>query len=179
MNLGLSIFGIASVFSGMLIQVKYHMGNHGNISMNSNVFGINYPDWSAIHKISIVILTVLMIYHVYHHWSWYKVVITKRLVTKNQQVLILSVLFVLVAITGLTPWFIDLVKGDEIARKVFIEIHDKLAIILSVYIFLHFIKRLKWFVTTFNKMTNKHKARYSACGFQRFSRVCGSQKRSV
>lgn len=155
-NFGLFIFGIASVFSGMLIQVKYHMGNHSNVSMNGNVFGINYQGWSTIHKISIVVLTVLMIHHIYHHWKWYKVVFTKRLVTKNQQVLILSLLFVLVAITGLIPWLTDLLKGNEIHRKIFIEIHDKFAIILSVYIFLHLIKRLKWFVTTFNKITNKH-----------------------
>jgi hypothetical protein len=155
-NLVLSIFGITTVFSGILIQVKYHMGNHGNIAINDYAFGINYHGWSAIHKISIVALSLLMIYHVYHHRKWYKVVITKKLITKNQQVLILSLLFVLVAITGLIPWFIDLLKGDEILRKVFIEIHDKLAIILSVYLILHIIRRLKWFLTTFGKMINKH-----------------------
>lgn len=76
-------------------QVKYHMGNHGNIAINDNIFEIDYHSWSLIHKISIVVLTVLMFYHVYYHWKWYKAVITKRLVTKNQQVLILSLLFVL------------------------------------------------------------------------------------
>lgn len=155
-NIGLIIFGFATVFSGMLIQVQYHMGNHGNIAVKDYVFGINYQGWSAIHKFSIVVLAVLMIHHIYQHWNWYKVVITKKRITKNRQVLILSLLFVLVALTGLTPWFIDLLKGDEIKRKIFIEIHDKLAIILSVYLVLHIIKRLKWFFTAFDKMTNKH-----------------------
>ena len=149
------------MFSGMLIQVKYHMGNHGNIAINDYVFGINYQSWSAFHKVSIVILSLLMIFHVYHHWKWYKGVILKKLITKNQQVLILSSLFVLVAITGLTPWFIDLLKGDEVLRKLFIEIHDKLAIILSVYLILHIIKRLRWFFTTFEKMTNKHSTQHA------------------
>jgi len=144
-NLGLFVFGIATMFSGMIIQVKYHMGNHGNIAINEYVFGVNYQGWSTIHKIMIVALSLLMIYHVNQHWKWYKVVITKKLFAKNQQVLILSSLFVLVAITGLTPWFIDLQEGDEIARKVFIEIHDKLAIILSIYLVLHIIKRMKCF----------------------------------
>ncbi len=159
-NIGLTIFGIATIFSGMLIQVKYHMGNHGDIDLNDYVLRINYQSWSAIHKVLIVILSLLMIYHVYHHWKWYKVVISKKLITKNQQVLVLSLLFVLVAITGLTPWFIDLLKGDETLRKVFIEIHDKLTIILSVYLILHIIKRLKWFFTTFEKMTNKHSTQH-------------------
>jgi hypothetical protein len=128
------------------------MGNHGNIALNENVFGLNYQNWSLTHKISIVALTLLMIYHIYRHWKWYKVVITKKLIAKNQQVLILSLLFVFVAISGLIPWFIDLMNGDEIVRKLFIEIHDKLTIILTIYLILHIIKRLRWFVKTVEKM---------------------------
>ncbi len=153
-NLGLFIFGIASAFSGILIQVKFHMGNHGNIAINDFVFGMNYHGFTVIHKISIVALSLLMICHVYLHWKWYKVVITKRLFAKNQQVLIFSLLFILVAMTGLTPWLIDLLKGDEIQRKVIIEIHDKIAIIFSIYLVLHIIKRLKWYYTTFEKIKN-------------------------
>lgn len=153
-NLGLFVFGIGSAFSGMLIQVKYHMGNHGNIAINDSVFGINYHGWTVVHKISIVLLSLFMIYHVYQHWKWYKVVVTKRLFAKNQQVLIFSFLFVVVAVTGLTPWFIDLLKGDEIQRKAFIEIHDKIAIILTIYLILHIIKRMKWFLTTYEKIKN-------------------------
>ncbi len=160
-NLGLFVFGIASAFSGMLIQVKYHMGNHGNIAINDSVFGINYHGWSVVHKISIVVLSLLMIYHIYQHWKWYKIIITKRLFAKNQQVLIFSLLFVLVAITGLTPWFIDLLKGDEMQRKTFIEIHDKLAIILTIYLILHIIRRMKWFFTTFDKIKNKHSTQHA------------------
>ncbi len=151
-NLGLFIFGIATILSGMLIQLKYHIGNHGNIAINVNLFGINYQGWSTIHKITIVVLLALMIYHIYQHWKWYNAVITKKLITKKQQVLILSVLFLLVAITGLTPWFIDLLEGDKMPRKVFIEIHDKFAIVFSIYLILHIFKRLKWYFTSFKKV---------------------------
>lgn len=160
-NLGLFIFGIITAFSGMLIQIKYHMGNHGNIAINDFVLGLNYHDWSVVHKISIVLLSLFAIYHIYQHRKWYKVVISKRLFAKNQQVLIFSLLFVLLAITGLTPWFIDLLKGDEMQRKVFIEIHDKLAIILVVYLMLHIIRRMKWFFTTFDKLKNKHSTQHT------------------
>lgn len=159
-NLGLFVFGIASAFSGMLVQVMYHIGNHGNIVTNDFVFGINYHGWSIAHKYSIIVFSLLMIYHVWQHWKWYKVVVTKRLFAKNQQVLIFSLLFVVVAITGLTPWFIDLLKGDEMHRKAFIEIHDKFAIILTIYLIIHIIKRMKWFFTTFKKIKNKHSTQY-------------------
>lgn len=151
-NLGLFISGLATIFSGMSIQIKYHIGNHGNIAINDNLFGINYQGWSTIHKIAIVILFVLMIYHIYHHWKWYKAMITKKLITKNLQVFTLSLLFVLVAITGLIPWSIDLQKGDEMLRKVFIEVHDKFAIIFSIYLILHIFKRLKWFINSLERI---------------------------
>lgn len=144
MNLVLLISGIATVFSGLLIQVTYHIGNQGNILINDTAFGMNYNSWSAFHKISIVVFSARMIYHIWQHWKWYKVVIKKRLIAKNRQVLILSVLFILVAISGFIPWFIASTNGDEMLRKAFIEIHDKLAIILSVFLILHIIKRLKW-----------------------------------
>ncbi len=157
-NLGVLISGLLTVFSGLLIQVEFHMGNPGNNTINYYVFGISYYGWSDIHRISISILSLFMIFHISLHWKWYKVVIKKRLAGKNLQLLTLSFVFILVAITGLIPWIIYLLKGDVIIRKTFIEIHDKLAIILSVYLILHIIKREKWFLTTFKKMINKHSA---------------------
>lgn len=151
-NSGLLVFGIATVFSGMLIQVNYHIGNHGIIAINGFVFGINYYGWSAIHKISIVALSLLMICHFYLHRKWYKIVITKKLVLKNQQVLVLSFLFIAVAITGFTPWFMDLLNGDGIRRKIFIEIHDKLTLVLLIYLVLHIIKRFRWFLLSLRKL---------------------------
>jgi hypothetical protein len=147
-NAGLFIAGLLTVFSGLLIQVEYHMGNRGDIAVNDLVFGLDYNGWSDIHKISIVALSVLMIFHFTRHWKWYRVVIRKRLFAKNRQVLTLSVVFVLVALTGFIPWLADLMTGDEMLRKTFIEIHDKLAILLSVYMVLHVGKRLSaknWF----------------------------------
>lgn len=160
-NLGLFIGGFASAFSGILIQVVYHIGNHGNIAINDSVFNINYYGWTVVHKISIVVLSLLMIHHIYQHRRWYKTVIVKKLFKKNQQVLIFSLLFVLVAITGLTPWFIDLLNGDEMQRKVFIEIHDKMALILTIYFILHILKRFKWYFTTFEKIKNKNRSEHS------------------
>jgi hypothetical protein len=150
-NLGLLISGLTSVFSGLLIQVEYHMGNHGNIAINDYVFGISYYGWSNIHKISIIILSLLMIFHISLNRKWYKVVIKKRLIAKNIQAMTLSVVFIFVAITGFIPWFIDLMNGEVMLRKAFIEIHDKLAIILSIYLIIHIIKRLKWFLLPFRK----------------------------
>jgi len=165
----LLVVGLAMMFSGLVLQIGFHMGEHQvdapivqpqsiqyeqlrAIDITKIVCGFYYPDWSAIHKVVIVLFSLLMIYHTYVHWKWYKGVITKHLVGRNRQVFILSVLFLLVAVTGLIPWVIDLTGGSETLRMHFIEIHDKITLILIVFLILHIIKRLKWFSSAFGKL---------------------------
>jgi len=148
-NLGLLFLGFLTVFSGLLIQFQYHIGNH---SRENYSLGLDYSSWSDIHKISIIILSIFVIFHISLHWKWYKTVIGKGLLNKNKQVITLTIIFVVVAITGLVPWIIDLMEGNELSRKGFIEFHDKIAIILSIYFILHVVKRLKWFIATFEKI---------------------------
>lgn len=168
----LLISGWVVVFSGLVLQIGFHMGGpyeqqiesrgiHSQsiqyeqfreIDTNKIVCGFNYSVWSTIHKSIIVLFLLLIIYHIYVHWKWYKGVITKHLIGKNRQVVILSVLFLLVAITGLIPWFFDLSGNISIFRIFFIEVHDKLTLILIVFLFLHIIKRYKWFFTRYIKL---------------------------
>ena len=165
----LLISGLAMMFSGLVLQIGFHMGGHQEdtpfvqlqtipyeqlraIDVTKIICGFNYPDWSAIHKTVIVLFSLFMIYHTYVHWKWYKGVITKHLIGKNRQVIILSALFLLVAITGFVPWLIDLSGGPGTLRMHFIEIHDKVTLILIVLLILHIIKRLKWYSFTFKKM---------------------------
>jgi len=145
-NLGLLLTGFLSAFSGFLLQIQYHLGNHQIVG------GLSYLSWSNIHKLSIVTLSVLMVFHVNLHWKWFRTVIKKRLFAKNKQVLTLSVIFVLVAITGILPWLIGWHPASKSTRETFIEIHDKIAILLTIYLLLHVIKRLKWFSTSLKKL---------------------------
>ncbi len=168
----LLIFGMMTIFSGLALQLGFHMGGeegrHGGghglrsqsityeqvreIDPNKIVLGFNYSDWSTIHRISIVTLTLFMIYHIYSHWKWYKGIISKHLIGKNVQVVTLSALFLLTAVTGLVPWFIDLSGSTSILRLIFIEIHDKLTFILIIYLVLHVVKRNGWYQTTYSKL---------------------------
>ena len=152
-NLALILIGSVVVFSGFLIQLSYHIGHHGVIDINKMVYNISYSDWTTIHKISIILMSVLVACHINQHWKWYKTVVTKSLTAKNKQVITLSVLFFIVALTGYLSWFIDLAGNDPIARKIFLEIHDKIAIVFFIFLFLHVAKRLKWFA---NKLVLKH-----------------------
>jgi hypothetical protein len=151
-NLGLLFIGSAMVISGVLIQFKYHMGHHGEIDTGFLVLGISYFGWSYIHKASIIALSILMILHVTLDWKWYVTVAKKRMLARNKQVITLIVIFGIVAFTGYIPWFIKLAGGSEVTREFLIEIHDKMALVLCVYLFMHVVKRFRWFVFTFNKL---------------------------
>jgi hypothetical protein len=152
-NFGLLLFGSAMVFSGLLIQIIYHLGHHGGIDTNQLVLGLNYFNWSDHHKISIVLVSIGMIFHIIWHWKWYKAVIRKKkLVVKNQQAIILTIIFILVAFTGYISWFIKLSGGSDLNRKFFMEIHDKIVWVLFLYLIFHITKRFKWFFTAFEKV---------------------------
>jgi hypothetical protein len=152
-NLGLLMFGSAMVFSGLLIQLGYHHGHHGKIDINHLLLGLNYGNWSDLHKIAIVLVSMGMVFHIILHWKWYKtVVLKKKLSVKNQQAVILTIIFILVAITGYIPWFIKLSGGPDLSRKFFIEIHDKITWVLFFYLIFHVTKRFKWYVTTYKKV---------------------------
>jgi NAD-dependent dihydropyrimidine dehydrogenase PreA subunit len=162
----LLISGLLMILSGLVLQMGFHFGAPDvhqagvhevqaqsvhyeqirGIDTSKIVCGLTYPGWSAIHKFAIVCLSSLMMYHIYAHWKWYKGVIAKRLIRKSIQVIILSVLFLLVAITGYIPWFVDLSGSTSILRMLFIEIHDKIALVLIIFLIVHIIQRSKWMV---------------------------------
>jgi len=155
-NIGLLFFAIAMSLSGFVIQLKYHMGHNSGLESNNSVPGIGYYNWTNIHKTSIIIISILMTYHFFMHWKWYKTLLIKKLASRNKLQMILSIVFILVAITGYIPWIINLSGGSDITRKSFIEIHDKIAILLFVLLTLHLATRLKWYITTLYKLKNKH-----------------------
>jgi magnesium-transporting ATPase (P-type) len=141
---GLLISALVMAFSGLLIQVKYHMGNNGNHQGVS--YGPGYIELSFVHKIVVLFFSFFTILHIVSHWKWYKTVIKKQLIAKNIQVITLSLLFVITALTGVFPWLFYIFSGDEFIRKAIIEIHDKIALILFIFLILHVTKRYRSFI---------------------------------
>jgi hypothetical protein len=143
-NIVLLISGVIAAVSGLTMQVGFHMhgGHEGGLN---TVMGFAFHEWSLIHKVSIVIMTLTIIYHFIIHWKWYKGVLSKHLIRKNRVSVYITIVFVLVAITGLVPWFIDLSGGSHHARMGFIEIHDKFTLLLVVLMAIHIVKKFKWY----------------------------------
>lgn len=150
-NLGLLISGLAMSISGFTVQFKYHMGHNTEIISNNSGFGMGYNNWTNIHKISIIIFSTLMTYHFITHWKWYKMIIVKKLASRNRLQIILTIVFILVAITGYVPWIVNISGGSDIARKFFIEIHDKITILLFALLSIHLSKKLRWYITVLER----------------------------
>lgn len=161
--------GLIMIVSGMIMQIGFHMGSHPGhghqaqghsiayedmrvIDHNKIVGGFNYSDWSAIHKIVVIVFFLLITWHLYIHWKWIMGLIRKHLMGKNSQLIILSALFLLVALTGFIPWGIDLWGGSGESRMFYIEIHDKLTLLFMLFLLLHIIKRARWYTTTYERL---------------------------
>jgi len=155
-NILLLASSIATAFSGLTIMVHYHMGNHGDIITTDTLWGIDYGGWSAIHKAATIALSLIMAYHILLHWKWYKNVLIKKLIKKNRQVLLLTVIFIVTSATGLIPWLLLSCDEMNITRRGILEIHDKLGIILIVFLVLHLSKRFNWFTGTYSKLKENH-----------------------
>jgi 2-oxoglutarate ferredoxin oxidoreductase subunit delta len=152
-NITLFITAVISALSGLLIQFYYHMGNHMHTALNQTS-ELEYLNLTTIHKIGIVIFTISTAIHFSLHWKWYKNVLMNRKISKNIQVLTFSVIFLALAFTGLIPWIIDIANGNQDTRRMLIEIHDKVSFIFIIYFILHFAKRIKWYLNTYESIKN-------------------------
>ena len=155
-NILLLISSITTAFSGLTIMIHYHMGHQGDISTTDLFWGIYYGGWSTIHKTATIALSLIMAYHILLHLKWYKNVLLKKLLTKNRQVILLSVIFIVTALTGFIPWLLQSGDVSDIPQRGLIEIHDKMGIVFIVFLVLHVSKRFNWFTNTYAKLKGNH-----------------------
>lgn len=140
-NFALVIISLLTIYSGFVMQAAYHAGGKPHEVVSA---GFNYFQWSTIHKIIIVVFSILIIFHTVLHLKWYRGLFTKPLPHAKRQTVILSVIFFIVAATGYFAWVVS--SSNQHLRKIFIELHDKLVIILIIYLIIHIVKRFRWFV---------------------------------
>lgn len=148
-HINLIISGAATIITGFILQFGYHIGTprhrgSGYFSSMSekNVLGLNYGEWGTAHKAAILFFLAFCIQHIIKHFKFYKTVMRKRLYSKNKLITWVTITFVITALTGIIPWIIDGASGSYFLRKVFIETHDKVAIVFSLTMIMHIIKRV-------------------------------------
>ncbi|MGL5683813.1 MAG: hypothetical protein ACRDDZ_12290 [Marinifilaceae bacterium] len=140
-NYELVILGLIVVLSGMIMQLGYHIGNPGVVVRETKtILGLFYSNWQLMHKVAISFFFALCTYHIWSHRNWYVAIISKRLYRRNIQLVLFSVIFIFSVVTGFLPWIID---GHDGVRITLIEIHDKISVVLIVFMVLHVGKRIK------------------------------------
>ncbi len=145
LNYGLLVCGAAACLTGVMMQIGYHIGVADRAAVvHKQVWGLNYAQWQASHEITATLFFVLSLIHIYKHRKWYKGVIERRVFKRNRELLLFSVLFCLSAILGFLPWLISC-KDEQLLRHTLIEIHDKISIVLLIFIVLHIVKRWRCF----------------------------------
>ncbi|HEY5959910.1 MAG TPA: DUF4405 domain-containing protein [Polyangiaceae bacterium] len=133
LNLALLLTGLASAGSGLTMQVKYHIGHHGYVDATNG----GYAMWSQFHKLASMTLLALVAWHLIVNWKWLHVTWNKGLFHKHRQLVAMSLIFVAAVITGLGAWAIGWSGLGFWREKIVVEIHDKLTIFLTGFLFLH------------------------------------------
>ena len=125
------------------MQIGYHM--HHATTKGRLVLGLGYCDWSTLHKLSVILAMLFAAVHIGLHERWYESLLRHRRFGGRKTTIALSVLFLVTALTGFLPWGIRAAGGGEALRRGFIEVHDKLALVLMVLLAIHVSKRIRWF----------------------------------
>lgn len=81
---------VLSVFSG----IGLHIAGYGNRHEL-------WHNWAVFHVLSSLLFLITVIFHITTHWGWYKGVIKNGLGKKSKITVVLSVVFLLVSVTGI------------------------------------------------------------------------------
>jgi hypothetical protein len=137
-NVSLLVAGTASLVSGFLIQVSYHM-RHG-VSAGRTVWGWDYPTWALFHQIFSAALLAFAPWHLYLNRKQL-LAILKRTGGWRRQGPILFATFAAAVTAALLAWAAAVGFDQPLAERALVEIHDKVVIPMSVLLALHVWQR--------------------------------------
>lgn len=117
----------ASAITGIGLHVAGHGTNHEV-----------WHNWAVAHTILSFVWLVSGAFHIKRHWSWYKAVISKGIGKRSRTTLVLSMVFIVVVITGIV--LIACVDGANSAVGMW---HYRLGVLLILLSVVHLVKRTK------------------------------------
>ena len=123
-NWALLLSFILSASSGIRLHFLGHGMGHGTGHL-----------WHSFHLWTSIMLLVLMIIHIKIHWSWYKHWFRKGLGSKSRTTALLSITFLLLALTGI------ILLGGVCRRSIMGIWHFHLGWLMIVLAVVHIFKR--------------------------------------
>jgi hypothetical protein len=156
------ILFVALAWTGMLIQIVYHMEEH---SSDFLALGLNRSGWLVLHKLFSILSSLGIGLHVILHLDWFKAVTKKRLFLKRsfkkKTSFYLLLVYSISGVFGFVSWvFNNRVMGyHPTLQHTLVEIHDKISLVLIILFCVHLIRSFRWLLNTTqdvifsNKMT--------------------------
>lgn len=127
---------------GTFITTNIYEGRKGAIDNGAKVEDVVFS-WSELHCIISIVFIAAIIIHIWQHWSFYKVLVTKNLYLKNKLTTLTTVLFIgtvisiLLYLTGFTYFTLYF--------------HHITASIFVLIALIHFLARFKQMIRLFKK----------------------------
>ena len=97
-----------------------------------------WEQWAAAHVVATVLFIILGIYHVWHHWAWYKSLFSKGLGKKSRVTLLLTIAFLFLVVTGIV--LIVAIDGPNSTTG---HLHYLFGLLLTILSLWHIAKRWK------------------------------------
>jgi len=139
-----------SAFIGLLIQANYHLGHKADDFL---VYGFDRGFWNNAHIIVTGVFVIGFVYHTILNFQAIKAMFKfrKKPLPKCYGISrILVLVMVISALSGILSFIFNIV-GQYHIRLHFLEIHDKLGILLALIFIIHFIQHFKWMVKAIRK----------------------------
>ena len=116
---------VVSAVSGIGLHIAGHGSNHEV-----------WHNWAVVHVLSSLLWLISVACHIKRHGRWYKTIATKGIGKKSRITLFLSVVFLIVAVTGVV--MIVCVDGANSTIGLW---HYKLGLLLIVLSLIHVVRR--------------------------------------
>lgn len=117
---------ILSLYTGVKLHLESH---HGLVTEH-------FQQWIGAHILVTLLFLILILLHVWSHWGWYRA-LKDGCKGKKKIVLLLSLIFLLVTLTGICLFFFH---ASQIHLGL---LHYRFGIALGILAFLHILKRRK------------------------------------
>lgn len=111
--------------------IELHIAGHGTDHRT-------WHNWAVFHTIAGALFFLAAAVHVKSHWAWYKGLKNKGLKNKSKIVAVLSVLFAIVAVSGVLLLLCIDGAGSHVGLW-----HYKIGLITGFFAVLHIIKRIR------------------------------------
>lgn len=119
---------ILTAYSGIGLHIAGHGSSHDL-----------WRDRAVLHLMASILFLINAIFHIITHWNWYKGIVSKGVRKKNKITVMLSIVFLLVSVTGVILLSIDRTNSDIGLW------HYKIGIITIIFSVGHILKRMLLF----------------------------------